>query len=143
MTGPSSVPPLYNPEELDPLSSNFNPDVFADGIIMEESIPGGKRSSKTRKVSNLISYGRMDLTKAVKFALSAEDPDSRGIYEDISPDMNLKNGRIDDEEEKDEEPPREDKLWDQDFDETQEFLRKVEAGEETLPDDDDDYLPKT
>jgi len=137
MSGPSSVPPLYHgSDELEPLSPKFNCDSFADSIIREESIPGGKRASKTRRLSGLVSHGRIDLERAIALA-SPES--SNGIYEDMLLNMNCKGGRVDDEEE--EQPvsePDEDRRWDEDFEETQELLRKAEAGEIVLPDDDDD-----
>ena len=146
MIGHSSVPPpYYGSDELDPLSPNFNPDGFADEIIWQES--SRREKKRTQKgVIEIISNDRpaigarfINPEKAAILELLADDSDSRGIYEDILPDMDVRGGRIDDENDEEEQPPEEDRLWDQEFEETQELLRKLEAGEIILsPDEDDD-----
>jgi hypothetical protein len=123
------------------LSTEFKPDVFADSIIREESIPGGKRASKTRRLSGLVSHGRIDLERAIVLASSES---SNGIYEDILPKMDCKGARIDDEEvEPIQISDEENRLWNHDLEETQELLEQMEAGEIVLPDDDEDDIPQS
>jgi hypothetical protein len=155
----SSVPPpYYTSDELEPLSPNFKPDGFADDIISQESTLGIK-TQKQKRVMEIISSDRptigakfMDPGKAADLAFLKDDSDSRGIYEDMALDIDLGTSGIDKEEAEEKKEAKkavatlpEYAAWDQDFDETQELLRKVEAGEVIFPPDEDDEdgdLPK-
>ena len=153
MTGsPSSMPPApyADPSELDPMSPNFNPDLFAESVIAEETVNNKRHTgfpleffedmipADRRKIRTGLTSGDVTPDKAADLLYSTEDQDPRGIYEDIVPHMELKGARIDDEVEDIVEPPEKDRLWDEEFEETQELLRQVEAGEVILPPDEDD-----
>ena len=110
-SSPSSAPPpapYVNPDELEPTSQNFNPDVLADHLAFEESEYATPLSSsnvysdalkdmipKDRRVIRYkFSTNGVDPDKAVKWISEMEDPDSRGIYEDTLTDLQLGSSGI-------------------------------------------------
>ncbi len=160
MTGsPSSMPPApyADPSELDPMSPNFNPDLFAESVIAEETVNNKRHTgfpleffedmipADRRKIRTGLTPGDVTPDKAADLLYSTGDSDLRGIYEDMALDMDLGTSGIDREEAEEAEeakkvvaPPPKDVVWDQDFAESQELLRQLEAGEVILPPDEDD-----
>ena len=122
MAGHSSIPPApyCGPEELDPLSEQFDPDAFAEHAIPEElQSPIGRcarllrerldafgemTSAKRRAMGSKLSPDDISAEQAADWIYASEDPDSKGVYEDMFSDEDFGGGEIaidDDEEDND------------------------------------------